>query len=114
VGRRLRIFLDGNVEVITRTTARYKIRVDSERFPFDRQHLLLDLLVKEDTTDEVVLRFDKHDVEFSRVGDDIQLGDWKPGLVELRSAAVPGWNGDRYSRFIASLFVDRLATVAAA
>ncbi len=110
VGRRLRIFPDGRVETITRQTAKYKTSVDAKRFPFDRQYLVLDLLVREDTTDEVVLQFDKNDVAFSRVAKIATLDGWKPGLVDLDGDIIPGWNGDRYSRVTASLFIDRQAS----
>lgn len=110
VGHRLRIFSDGRVETITRATARYKTKVDPERFPFDRQYLVLDLLVREDTTDEVVLRVGKEDVEWSRVSRGAQLDGWQLGLVDTRREIVAGWNGDRYSRVVTSLVVDRIAT----
>lgn len=110
IGRRLRIFTDGRVELITRQSAKYKVKVDAERFPFDRQYLLLDLLVREETTDEVVLAFDKDDVEWSRAAGTAKLDGWKLGLVDLDGDIVAGWNGDRYGRITASLFVDRLAS----
>ncbi|MBX3261008.1 MAG: hypothetical protein KF782_15085 [Labilithrix sp.] len=108
VGRRLRIFPDGQVESLTRVTARYKTRVSAETFPFDRQRLALELIVRDDTTDEVLLRFDKDDVGFSRAARDAKLDGWTIGLVDLRSEAIPGWNGDRYSQTTAALIVDRV------
>jgi hypothetical protein len=114
VGRRLRVFPDGGIETLTRTTAKYKVRVDAERFPFDQQKLVIEMLVREDTTDEVVLRFDKTDVEFSHVARGATLEGWQPGLVDLRGTRVPGWNGDRYSKVTASLSVQRLATTSLA
>lgn len=110
IGRRLRIFTDGRVELITRQTSKYKVKVDAERFPFDRQYLLLDMLVREETTDEVVLAFDKDDVEWSRAAGNAKLDGWKLGLVDLDADVVAGWNGDRYGRITASLFVDRSAS----
>ncbi len=110
VGHRLRKFPDGRVELITRTTARYKTKVDPQRFPFDRQSLGLDLIVREDTTDEVVMRFLPDDVEFSRAAGTLALDGWQPGLVDVDTAIVAGWNGDRYSRATAALMVDRVAT----
>jgi len=114
VGRRVRIFPNGDVELITRTTAKYKAKVDPERFPFDRQHLTLQILVRQDTTDEVELNFDATDVAFSRVARAAKLEGWLPGLVELSETVVPGWNGDRYAHVTASLFVDRQATTSLA
>lgn len=110
IGRRLRIYTDGRVEMITRQTAKYKVKVDAERFPFDRQHLVLDLLVREETTDEVALVFDKDDVDWSRAAGTAKLDGWKLGLVDLDADVVAGWNGDRYGRITASLFVDRRAS----
>jgi uncharacterized Tic20 family protein len=99
---------DGRVELITRATARYKTHVEAETFPFDRQHLPLELMMREQTTDEVVLRFQKEDVEFSRIATGAEIDGWNPGLVDLRPKVVAGWNGDRYSGVTASLFIDRV------
>ncbi len=107
VGRRLRIFADGRVETITRQTASYGVDVDASRFPFDRQHLALDLLVREETTDEVLLRFDFDDVEWSRAASAAKLEGWTLGLVDQDADIVPGWNGDRYARVSAALVIDR-------
>jgi hypothetical protein len=110
VARRLRIFPDGRIETISRTTARYKVKVDPERFPFDRQFLAVDLLVREQTTDEVVLTIGESDVDFSRIAPDATIDGWQPGLVNLERRIVPGWNGDRYSGVTASLRVSRQAS----
>jgi hypothetical protein len=110
VGHRLRIYPDGRVETITRATAKYKAHVDAERFPFDRQYLKLDMLVREDTTDEVTLGFTNDDVQWSRVAKTAELDSWHPGLVELDADTLHGWNGDRYARLTASLTADRKAT----
>lgn len=108
VGRRLRLFPDGRVELTTRTTGKYKTKVEPERFPFDRQILPLDMIVREDTTDEVVLRFSQEDVEFSHAAGTLALDGWKAGLVDMRSEIVAGWNGDRYSRAVGALAIDRI------
>ena len=108
VGRRLRLFPDGRVELITRSTAKYKTHVQPETFPFDRQYLPLELVMREQTTDEVLLRYQKEDVEFSRVATDADIEGWNAGLVDLRSKVIAGWNGDRYSGVTASLFIDRV------
>jgi hypothetical protein len=114
VGRRLRIFPDGRVELITRTTAKYKTTVNPERYPFDRQRLPLELIVREDTADDVLLIFDKDDIDFSRAGPEAKLDGWEPRLVDLTAGAISGWNGDRYSTATATLFVDREAATSIA
>lgn len=114
VGRRLRIFPDGRVESITRTTGKYKTTVNPETYPFDRQRLPLELIVREQTADDVLLVFDKDDVEFSRAGPDAKLDGWEPRVVDLTAGAISGWNGDRYSTATATLFVDRQAATSIA
>lgn len=109
IGRRIRVFADGTVESMERRTGKYTVQVDPQRFPFDRQRLNLVINVLEDTTDAVLLDFEKDDVEFSRVARTAALSGWHLGLVDLRSAAIAGWNGDRYSQVTASLFLDRKA-----
>jgi uncharacterized Tic20 family protein len=47
-------------------------------------------------------------VEFSRAAKDAKIDGWDIGLVDLSSSTVAGWNGDRYSRATATLFIDRL------
>jgi hypothetical protein len=105
--RRLRIFADGEVELIVRTTAKHKINIDASRFPFDRQHLMLDLIVRDHDTGEVELGTQADDVEYSRPARDLKLDNWKPGIVDLEPSEVQGWDGDRYSRIAVALDMDR-------
>jgi hypothetical protein len=105
--QRLRITPEGEVELTTRTTARYKVAIDASRFPFDRQHLLLDLAVRENGTDEVELETHHDDVEWSRPVQGLAIDGWTPGAVDLDHSEVAGWNGDRYGRLQAALDVDR-------
>lgn len=106
-GRRLRIYPDGRVETITRTSGKYKSHVDAGSFPFDRQKLGVELIVRDQTLDFVRLRFDEHDVAFSRPAGNAKLDGWDLGIVDLSRSAVAGWNGDRYGTVTATLFVDR-------
>lgn len=108
--RRLRIFPDGRVETITRTTAVYKTPVDVTRFPFDHQSLLVEVAVHEDTVESVDLDFSTDDVVFSRVAKDVDLSGWTPGVVNLRRELIKGWNGDRYAKLVVTLDVTRLAS----
>ncbi|MBK9441500.1 MAG: hypothetical protein IPN53_09370 [Comamonadaceae bacterium] len=107
--RRLRIFPDGRVETIARTTATYKTPVDLSRFPFDHQSLLIELAVQEDTIETVDLDFSSDDVAFSRIANSADIEGWTPGLVNLKRELVKGWNGDRYAKVVAALDVKRVA-----
>jgi len=108
--RRLRIFPDGRVETIARTTASYKTPVDLSQFPFDHQSLLIELAVQEDTIETVDLDFSSDDVAFSRIAKSAGIDGWTPGLVNLKRELVKGWNGDRYAKVVAALDVKRVAS----
>lgn len=108
--KRLRVWPSGEAELMIRTTGKLKVPVDPERFPFDRQGLPVELVVREDTADEVTLVFDNDDVAFSRVAPEVKVEGWQLGLVELKSEDLRGWDGDRYGRVIATLAADRVPT----
>lgn len=107
VGRRLRLFSDGQIETIVRSTGRYKIDVNVQNFPFDVQSLKQTMVVRDQTTDEVMLHFDREDEEFSRAAADVAFESWQIGDVDLDADLAGGWNGDRYARVTASLLVKR-------
>jgi hypothetical protein len=108
--RRLRLFPDGKVEIIARTTAEYKTPIDMTHFPFDHQPLEIELAVREDTIETVDLDFSQDDVKFSRAAKKVEISGWNIGIVNLKRLLVSGWNGDRYAKVIASLNVQRLAS----
>lgn len=105
--RRLRIYPDGTVEVIARTTASYRTPIDVARFPFDHQPLRVQVAVHEETIEEIELTFRQDDVNFSRASRDLAIAGWTPGLVTLNKDVLKGWNGDRYAVVAASLDVRR-------
>ena len=105
--KRLRIFPNGRVETITRTTAVYKTPVDVARFPFDRQSLQIELLIKEDTVESVELDYLNDDLVFSKVGKKVDLSGWELGRVNLKRELIAGWNGDRYAKVVAELDIQR-------
>ncbi len=69
--------------------------------------LALDLVVREDTTDQVAFDYNQDEVEFSRHARGMKLAGWEPGFVHLKRDLLPGWNGDRYALVSASLDVNR-------
>lgn len=111
---RLRIYPDGTVETIERTSATYETPVDVGRFPFDRQPLQIEIVVHEDTAESVDLTHRREDVEFTRVARDFVLEGWSPGLVALRKESIRGWNGDRYAAAVVVLEVGRVAGISVA
>lgn len=106
--RRLRIFPTGVVELITRTTAKYKTPIDVEKFPFDHQRLELDIRVVEDTTSTVALDYVQSDLDFTRAAKAMKLTGWNTSMVDLKRESIHGWNGDRYAQVTAALKISRL------
>ena len=107
--RRLRVFPNGRIEVLARTTAVYKVAVDVAHFPFDRQSLKIDIVVREETSDAVDLDFTSDDVDFSRVANKAELDGWSLGLVNLQRKTIKGWDGENCASVSISLGVKRLA-----
>lgn len=107
--RLIRIFPDGRVVQILRTTATYQTPVDVSKFPFDHQVLDIEVAVAEDTIETVDFDFSHEDVAFSRAIADVKIDGWNLGLVNLRRSLIHGWNGDRMSKVTASLEVQRRA-----
>lgn len=108
--RMLRVFPNGKVVMLIRTTATYKSPVDISRFPFDHQSLNVEIAAEEDTVETVDFDFSHEDVEFSRTAKDVTLDGWTLGLVNLRRDLVQGWYGDRFATIVASLDMKRLAS----
>jgi hypothetical protein len=103
----LRIYPDGRVELIKRTTADFAMNYDVGRFPFDRQKLQLDLAIRNQTSDMVALEFDQADLDFSRATTGVKLDGWNVGLVGLQSETLDGWYGFSHAKLMAFLEVAR-------
>jgi hypothetical protein len=103
----LRIYSDGRVELIKRTTAEFAMSFEVGRFPFDHQKLQLDLVVRNQTSDMVALVFDQDDLDFSRASADVKLDGWTIGQVALKSETAGGWYGFSHAKVAAFLEVTR-------
>lgn len=110
----LRIYPDGSVELIKRTSGDFATSVDVERFPFDRQKLRLAVAIRDQSTDAVALQFEQDDLDFSRSAAGVNLDGWGLGLVSLRSEPLAGWNGESHPQVMASLEVARQPSMAVA
>jgi hypothetical protein len=103
----LRIYPDGQVELTRRTTAEFATPYDAGRFPFDRQKLLIELAIRSQTSDVVVLGFDQRDLDSSRAAAGAHLDGWTLLHVTLRSEPLAGWYGATHARVVASLEIVR-------
>lgn len=103
----LRIFPNGQVELIRRAEGTFSMSFDVESFPFDTQKLEVLLAARCDNQDQVVLDFRQEDVDFSRAAPDVEVDGWIPGLVRLERDPEPGWYGETHSRISAALEMRR-------
>jgi hypothetical protein len=103
----LRIFPDGWVEVMQRTTGQFAIPIDTGSFPFDKQTLGVEITVRRETTGEASLVVLQEDVDFSRPAQDLSIAGWTPGLVNIKRYTQPGWYGEFHSGLVVGLTVAR-------
>lgn len=107
LSRSLRLYPDGQVELMQRITARLATTFEVETFPFDRQNLTVLLGSRRETTELLTLDFRQDELDFSRLAQDVSLEGWTPGLVDIRRAPQPGWYGESYSQLKAALEITR-------
>ncbi|HEY5707717.1 MAG TPA: hypothetical protein VIS96_19315 [Terrimicrobiaceae bacterium] len=110
----LRIFPDGRVEMMLRTTATFETPFEVERFPFDRQRLQVEVVSRRESVQRLSLEFEQDDLDFSRAPDSSELRDWAPGVVSLKRDFVNGWYGEDLSGVTVSLAMQRRAGSSAA
>ena len=103
----LRIFPDGWVEVMQRTTGQFTIPIDSSSFPFDKQTLGVEITVRRETTAEASLVVLQEDIDFSHRAQDLSIDGWTPGLVNIQRSTQSGWYGEFHSGLVVGLSVTR-------
>lgn len=103
----LRTYPDGKAELMMRKRVTFATPFDVARFPFDRQALQVELVVRDEPMSNVVLQTHQDDIDFSRVGAGASLDGWELGAVSLRAVALEGWYGATHARLIAALPVKR-------
>jgi hypothetical protein len=110
----LRIYPDGQVELTRRTIAEFATPHEVERFPFDRQKLQIELTIRSQTSDVVVLDFEQRDLDASRAVAGAHLEGWTLLHVTLRSEPMAGWYGATHAHVVASLEIARHPAATAA
>jgi hypothetical protein len=106
----VRIFPDGWIEVMQRSTAQFSINMDAGNFPFDRQTLAVEVEIRKENTNEASLVVLQEDLDFSRAAKDIALDGWDIGLVSINRLNRPGWYGEFHSALTIGLEVKRQAS----
>ena len=110
----LRIYPDGRVELMQRTNTKFATSFDPQRFPFDQQKLAVEVVVRGEDQDRVVLDYHQDDLEFSGSGSGQNLDRWALGLANIRREPLPGLYGVLHSRLWVELQIRRQFTMAMA
>lgn len=105
--RGLRIFPDGRVESMQRTTAKFITPFNAESFPFDRQKLRIEMVSRRDSVEKVMLDYRQDDLDFSQVAEGIEIEGWRLGLVDISRDQQVGWYGEEHPRMYVQLEVAR-------
>jgi len=103
----LRIYPSGLVELIHRVTGDFDVDIDVGKFPFDRQHLVVEAKVDGLPLSLLALRFGQPELDFSRASREASIPGWSVGLVDLRTTPAAGWYNVSQARVTASLEVTR-------
>jgi hypothetical protein len=105
--RGVRIYPNGRVELLQRTTGEFASGFDVHRFPFDHQRLSVEIASRRDPDNLVQLDFRQADIDFSRVSDGVAVDGWSIGAVALGRDPQVGWHGKLHARLRAEVAVTR-------
>ncbi|HEX2730970.1 MAG TPA: hypothetical protein VHM70_05170 [Polyangiaceae bacterium] len=103
----LRLYPDGNAELVVRTSGDFSSAFDLANFPFDRQSLTVELVSQRDTADKVSLEFRQSELDFSKVAPKAEVKGWTLGLVDLARRSQAGWYGQANAKLEVSLTAAR-------
>jgi Neurotransmitter-gated ion-channel ligand binding domain len=103
----LRIFPDGQVELMQRTTGQFVVHTDASDFPFDKERLGVEIAVRRETAGEASQVVLQEDLDFSHAAKDISIDGWTPGHVNVKRTPYQGWYGDFHSGLVVELDVAR-------
>jgi hypothetical protein len=103
------VYADGNVVLVERYEADFRVAVDMSAFPFDRQQLGLSFSLPRYAKQDAMLVTTETDRLFSRIEPKLSVIDWRPLDLSFYYDEATGWNARAYSRLNATVGVERLS-----
>lgn len=100
---------DGEIVVVERFEADFRVATDMTAFPFDRQRIQLSFSAPRYAKQEVLIVSTDADRGFSKFADRLAVTDWRPLDLDFANSEVAGWNARSYSRLEATLSIERLS-----
>jgi hypothetical protein len=104
----LSIAADGEVTLVRRLDATFRVDVDMSSFPFDRQRLDLNLTTNRYDQRKVLLIHTEDDATHSSFATKLQTPLWRINQLDVHNVSYVGWNGEPHSRLTISIVADRL------
>jgi hypothetical protein len=99
---------DGDITLVRRLDATFRVSVDMSSFPFDVQTLDIDLTSNRYSLREVLLVHTQSDTAHSSFASRVQTPLWNITMLNFRNANYVGWNGEPHSRMSVSVVTERL------
>ena len=104
----LSIYASGEVVLIRRMEANFRIPVDMGAFPFDRQHLSFAFMTPTYASDDVVLITTELDRQLSTAEQKLSTVNWQAQAhPDFTQEQFYGWNAKPFSRIVATVTVER-------
>lgn len=100
-------FADGQVALVDRYEADFRIIPDMSAFPFDRQPLTMYFSTPRYALQDLLIVNTGIDRQFSSVADTISVINWRPMGLTFSNDETTGWNARNYSRLEATVTLDR-------
>ena len=99
----------GEVVVVERYEADFRVATDMTAFPFDQQKIQLSFSAPRWAKQDVLLVSTDADRGFSKVADRLAVTDWRALGLVFANTETAGWNARSYSRLDATLSIERLS-----
>lgn len=105
----LRLHANGDVEYIQRIRGSFETPIDLARFPFDHQHLQVELDAPRYNSRQVTLVHTQADAELSGVSPRVELPEWVVGdRVRFEGDEVRGLDGMTHSEITGGIDITRV------
>lgn len=103
----LMMYSDGTVMYIQRIKAVFESKFKLAPFPFDTQHLKVQLLSNRYNTADIQFVQNQSEINHSGLRPGAHVVGWHLKEVEFIPSSIRGWNGDTLPRFEASIIMSR-------
>jgi hypothetical protein len=99
---------NGEITLVRRIDATFRVGIDMASFPFDVQSLDIDMTSNRYNLREVLLVHTEADATHSSFANRLQTPLWQIARLGFRNASYVGWNGEPHSRLTISVVTERL------